>query len=270
MTAVFRKAFHDSWRGVLWLLIGLGLYMAMLMLFYPTMVEQSAELDEMLQSMPKQFIGLFAGDDIENFSVADPANFLQVRYTSFLLLIVGSMAFAQSFNAVINAERDGTLDVMMSFPIARRRYLLGRMVNTATMLILVLIVSFAVLTGFSVVIEEFSLTPGELARAIFASFFPVAAVASFGYMLSVLVPSSKGYAGAVAYAVLFGSYLVYGFASTVNVLEPLRPLMLFHYYNAADIVHSGVEISNVLVLSGATLVFAAIAWWYVDKKEFGV
>lgn len=270
MTAVFRKAIHDSLRSVLWLVIGLVLYMALLMLFYPEMVKQSATLDEMLQKMPKTFIGMFAGDDVENFSVADPANFLQVRYTSFLLLIVGSMALAQGFNAVINAERDGTLDVMMSLPISRRRYLLGRMANTVSMLLVVLVVSFVVLTGFSLIIDEFSLTPGDLARAIFASFFPVVTVAAFGYMLSVLVPSSRSYAGAVAYFTLFGSYLIYGFASTVDALDIIRPLMLFHYYNAADIIHSGVKIGDVVVLSIATLAFAGTAWWAVDKKEFGV
>lgn len=270
MTAVFRKAFHDSWRGVLWLLIGLGLYIVLIMSFYPTIVEQSAELDDLIRSMPRQITGMFISSDLENFSIADPGQFLHARYTSFLVLIAGALVIAQGFNAVLNMERDGTIDVMLSLPITRRRYLLGRMANTALMLLIVLATSVLTLGAFTLILDEFSLGIGELALAIFAGFFPLATTAAFAYMLSTLVPSSRSYAGGLAYLFLVGSYLIHGFAASVDELELIRPLLLFHYYDAAAIIRNGLNASHVLTLSAATLTFAAIAWWRIDKKELGV
>lgn len=268
--ATLTKAFRDSRRALVGLLVGMTLYLALLMAFYPSIVAQAAELDRLFQSMPKQLVGMFVSGDVEEFSVADPGQFLQVRYALFLVLIVGTMAIAQAFNAVTNAERDGTLDVMLSLPIARRRYLLGRMINTALMLVAVLVVSYFVLAAFALAVPEFDVALDDLALAVCAGFFPLATIAAFAYMLTALVPSSKSVAGAIAYVMLVGSYLVHSFAATIPELETVRPLLLFHYYDVAAIIREGLPLSNVLLLSAATAIYSAVALWAIDKKELSV
>ncbi len=270
MTAVFNKAFRDSRRSLMWLIIGWGLYIALLMAFFPTIVEQAEDFDKMIRSMPRGITGMFVSGDIDTFSVADPAQFLQVRYASFVILLVGTLAIAQAFSAVLNAERDGTLDVMLSLPVSRRRYLLGRMANTAIMILAVLVSSLVILGAFTVLIPEFDIALGDLTIAIMAGFFPLAVTATFAYMLSVLVPSSKNYAGGIAYLMLIGSYLVHGFAASVPELEAIRPLLLFDYYNVAEIINDGLPLVDMLILSAAALVYGGIAWWYIARKELGV
>lgn len=270
MTAVFNKAFRDSRRSLLWLVIGWGLYIALLMAFFPTIAKDAEEFDKMIQRLPRGITGMFVSGDIEEFSVADPAQFLQVRFASFVILLVGTMAIAQAFNAVLNAERDGTLDVMLSFPVSRRRYLLGRMANTAVMILVVLLSSVVLLGVFAVWMPEFDIPLGDLFIAVMAGFFPLATTAAFAYMLSALTPSSKNYAGGLAYLMLIGSYLVHGFAATIPELEAIRPLLLFDYYNTATIINAGLPLADVLILSAAALVYSGIAWWYIERKELGV
>lgn len=269
MTATLRKAFHDSNRTLLWLLIGWGLYMLLLMSFYPTIVAQAADFDEMIKKMPRSITGMFVTGDIEDFSVADPAQFLQVRYASFLILIVGTLAMAQAFSAITNAERDGTLDVMLSLPISRRAYLFGRMANTAVLILGTLLFSYVVLAAFTFIMSEFDIPLGKLALAVFMGFLPLATAASFAYMLAVVVPASKGFAGPVAYLMLIGSYLVHGFAASIPDLEPVRPLLLFDYYNATELINEGLSLRNLLVPSAAIAVYTAVAWWFFDQKELG-
>ncbi|MCD4684975.1 MAG: ABC transporter permease [Anaerolineae bacterium] len=270
MTATLRKAFRDSNRTLLWLLIGWSLYVLLIMSFFPMLVEQSADFDEMIKNMPRQITGMFVSGDLDDFSVADPGTFLQMRYAAFLILIVGTMAMAQAFNAITNAERDGTLDVMLSLPITRRDYLLGRMANTGVLIFAALVLSYLMLAGSTFIMREFDVALDSLALAVFMGFFPLATAASFAYMLAVVVPSSKGFAGPIAYLMLIGSYLVHGFAASIADLEPIRPLLLFDYYNVTDLINDGLSLRNVLIPSAAITVYTAVAWWFIDKKELGV
>jgi hypothetical protein len=69
---------------------------------------------------------------------------------------------------------------------------------------------------------------------------------------------------------MIGSYLIYGFSGSVKTLSDIRPVFLYYYYNAADIINHGVNLGDWGILAGATLVYLALAWWLVDKKELGV
>lgn len=270
MTATFRKAVFDSRRGLLWLAVGLALYAIMMMAFYPMMVEQSEDLDKMIDKMPKQFIGMFYSGDLDEFSISDPGIFLQGRYMLWAVLILGATVGGQAFNAFINAERTGTLDLMLSLPVSRRNYFLGRVLHTALTVVVVLAVSFIVFALFSVFMDEFSLGIGELALAIFAAFFPVMVMAGFAYMIAVLVPSSKNFGGPLVYFFVLGAYLLHSFSVTIDELEPIRGFFLFEYYDAGEITRDGLNIVDMLIMAAVALVYFGVAYWYADKKELGV
>ncbi len=270
MTAVFRKALRDSRRTIFWLAVGFGLYILFLMTFYPTIVEQADDFNNMLNSYPDEFITMFLGEEVGAIDISAPGTFIHIYFGSYGILILGTMAIAQAFNAVTNAERDGTLDVMLSLPIARRAYLMGRLLNTLAMLLIVLTVCFVVYLGSSYVWPEFDIAPGDLAAAIYGAFFPLAVTAGFAYLLATFIPSSKPFAGGLAYLFLIGSYLVHGFSGSVEQLEQIRPLLLFDYYNAGTIVRQGIDLGDWGLLSAVGLVYMALAWWRIDKKELGV
>jgi ABC-2 type transport system permease protein len=270
MAVTFRKAFFDSRKGVLWLVIGLATYSIMMMSFYPTLVAQSAELDEMIQKMPRQLIGMFYSGDLDEFSVSDPGVFLQGRYMLWALIILGVTVSSQAFSAFINAERSGTLDLMMSLPVSRRAYLLGRIVTTALTVLAVLVVSLAIFIGFGLFMDEWTLSVRQQTEAILAAFFPVMVIAGFAYMVNALVPSSKRFGGGLVYLFVFGAYLVHSFSVTVNELAPIRQLLLYDYYDAGRITREGLDPGHLALLSAVALAYFGIAYWRIEKKELGV
>ncbi len=270
MVPVLQKAFHDSRRGMLWLAFGLELYALFVMAFYPSLLKQSADMDKLIKSYPKELLGMFYSGDIEEFSVSEPGSYV---YTEFLLweeLILGTIVIAHAFNAVTNAERDGTLDVMLSLPVSRRRYLLARMLNTALIVLVVLVSSWAILAVSTVIWPEFHVSIGRLALGIVGTFLPVMVVASFTYALATFLPSSARYAGPLAYLFLMGSYLIYSFSSALNQLSALKPLFFFHYFNGGNVIRTGLDVPNVLLLLVVIVVYIGLAWWRIDKKELGV
>ncbi|NDJ77876.1 MAG: ABC transporter permease subunit, partial [Chloroflexi bacterium] len=171
---------------------------------------------------------------------------------------------------VTNAERDGTLDVMLSLPVKRRDYLLARFVNTAWTTLAVLGACFGVLVLATVIWPEFDVNIGKLAQGIFGAFFLIMAVAGPAYMLTVLVPSSKRWAGPVAYLYLVGSYLLFSLSVMIETLEKFKPVFIFNYYSIGPIMRDGADLGDWLVLAAVALAGFGVAWWYFDRKQLGV
>lgn len=268
--AVFRKAFYDSRRSVFWMAFGFGLYILFTMWFYPTIVDQADDFNEMLNSYPDEFLNMFFGSEAGSIDLAAPGTFIHTYFASYGVILLGVIAIAQAFNAMTNAERDGTLDVMLSLPISRRAYFVGRLINTLVTILIVLTVIFLIYLGSTIAWPEFDIGAGDLAAAIYGAFFPLVVVAGFSYLLAALIPSSKHFAGPIAYLFLIGSYLVHGFSGSVEQLSSIKSLLLFDYYNAGAIVQEGIDLGNWLLLGAVGLLYLVVAWWRIDKKELGV
>lgn len=270
MIAVFRKALYDSRKTMLWLAIGLGLYVVAIMSFYPTLTKESAKFDELIQSYPKGLISMIYQGDIKDFQISNPGMFVQTEFMTWLLLIIGAIGIGQVFNAFTNAERDGSMDMFLSLPVSRRSYLIGRVLNTALMVLVVLTAMFVAFWIASLLWPEFDVNTGRLALGIYGAFWPLMVIISFAYLLAAAVPSSKHFAGPVAYLFMIGSYLIYSFSGSVKTLSDIRPVFLYHYYSAADIINHGVDLGDWAILAAVTLVYLVLAWWLVDRKELGV
>lgn len=269
ISAVFRKAFRDSRRGMIWLSVGLGLYILFVMSFYPTLVDQAEDFNDLLNSYPDEMLGMIYGET-GDIDLTAPGTFIHTYFATYGVIIIGVAAIVQAFNAVTNAERDGTLDVMLSLPISRRKYLVGRFLNTVASVLIVLTASFLVFFVSSLIWPVFDIAVGDLLVGIYGAFFPLVVVTTFAYMLAAIVPSSKHFVGPVAYLFFIGSYLVYGFSAGVDALKDIRPLLLFDYYNVGNIVRNGVNLGDWGLLTVVALAYGLIAWWRIDHKELGV
>ena len=272
MFSVFKKTFRDSQRTILWLSIGLGLYAIMIMSFYPSMIEQEENLNKLLESYPEEFISFFYGgvDDASEISISEPAGYLQSQFTPWMLLILGAVVIVQGFNTFTNAERDGSIDVMLSLPITRRDLLLGRLLSSITGTLLVLTACFLGFVVSKMIWSEFTMTITDIAVAIYGAFPVLLVITCFTYVVALFIPSSRHFAGAIAYLFLIGSYLLYGLSGLSDALKELRPLNLFDYYNVRAMVNEGLEPGKLMIIFAAAAVYYALAWWQVDRKELGV
>ncbi|MCI0714660.1 MAG: ABC transporter permease [Chloroflexi bacterium] len=270
MRPLFNKAFRDYRRTLLSLAIGLGAYGAMTLLLFPTLVEQRAELEQLLDSMPPQFIRMFYQGDISEFDFTDPAIFYHARYVIWVLLIVGGMLTAHALNTIIGAERNNMMDLSLSLPVTRREFLAARFLNVAAVILIILAVSFVVFAIGTQVVDEFDVGLGELALGTIGGFLPLMAQASITFALACIARSSSNWAGPVAFGYFFGGYLLMAFAQTVDLIDTISNVFLFKYYDASDIIRNGVDVTNWLVLIVVIVVSTSIAFWGFERKEIGV
>lgn len=271
MIAVFRKAFYDSRKLVIWLIVLSILYVLLIMAFYPSMVEQSADFDKLIESYPKEMLQAFYGGDVEDLSMTEPGNYIQSQFLLWMQMLIATILMVQAFNAFTNAERDGTLDVMLSLPISRRTYYLGRVLHSAVVALILLAACWFPLWISSYIWTEFDVEPVKLALGVMGVFLPVMVACSFAYFLVSIVPSRMRFAGPLAYLFLFGSYIVYMFAVAIEVLNPLKPLFFFDYFNGGQTIRAGVQHpGDWAILAAVIVVYLALGWWRIDKKELGV
>jgi ABC-2 type transport system permease protein len=270
MWYVLKKGLRDSRRTVFWLSIGLGLYAIMILSFFPSIVREQDKFDELMDAYPSELMSVFVGDDFREFNIASPASFLQLEYITWVILILGGIVTAQAFNAILNPERNGTMDLALSLPISRRSLLLGRLGSTAIGLLIVLTACLLGLIMSSIFIEEFDVPADKLAVGIYAIFFIVMAQAGIAYFLASLAASHHHWPGPLAYTSFFAAYLLNGFAGMVDILDTLSPLYLFKYYNATNVINDGLDLGNTVVLIGVAVVFSSAAWWLIDEKDLGV
>lgn len=270
MMAIFHKSFHDSRRTALWLSIGFGLYLLLIMGFYPTIKNQANEWKELLDSYPQGVLEMFYGGEVAEFDIADPGIYVQTQFSGYSVLILGAIVIAQAFNAFTNAERDHSLDMVLSLPVSRRSYLMGRVLSTATVMALVLAAWLASFLVSMLIWPAIEMSVGHLVLSMVGAFLFLMVVAGYSYLLAVVVPSSRRFAGAIAYLLLIGTFLIYGFSAVVDTLKPIQPFLINHYFNMGEIIREGVQWGDWAVMGGATAALFALAWWLVDRKELGV
>lgn len=271
MLAVFYKLFRDSRRMLIWTAVALGLYALFIMSFYPTIAKEKERFEELLDSYPEAMMSLFFGESEDGeYNLSEPGSYLQVYFTTYAVLILGALVITQAFNTFTNAERDSSIDILLSLPVSRRELLAGRLLSTGALLLALLTVFYAAIVICSFIWTEFDANMGRVALAIYAALLPLMVVFTFVLLLVSIIPSSKHFAGPLAYLFLFGSYLVYGFSSSVDVLKDIQPLLLFDYYSTSDIIRHGLNWGHMAALTIVAGVYLALAWWFIDRKELGV
>lgn len=269
MVILFRKVFRDSRRSLLWLVIGLGIYGSFVLSFFPTIVEEKELIQGLINRLPEQFVGVIFSGDISEFDISDPAIFFEERYVAWMVLLVGGVLTAQALNAIIGAERDNTMDLALSLPVSRRQLMAVWMLNSASTIVVVLVASFVVFAVGSQFVAEFDIPLDKLAIGIMGIFFLLMAQVCLTYAIASIAPSSSHWAGPVAYGYFFGAYLLMAL-SNIKVIDIASNAFIYHYYNAAEVIKHGFDISNLLVLIGVIVVSSTIALWRFDQKELGI
>lgn len=268
MRPIFMKTLYDSRKLMLWMFIGYALYGMMISGMYPSMIKAAEGYNELVETMPELLS--FFGLDAETFNMANLGNFLHLEMMIWLLIIAGVVAIYHAFNAFTNAERNHTMEMLLSLPLSRRDNLIGQFAATVVLLVVTLSGAYLGLIVLTPLWKDVEFSVVEIAVAVFAAILPLLVITSFSYLLNAVVPSSKRFAGAVAYVFWVGSYLVFGLTLAISSLSDFQPFFIYHYYNAGELMNKGINLGYwAILLVLAALLFAA-AWWRVDKKELGV
>jgi beta-exotoxin I transport system permease protein len=261
---VLRRELADHRRAVLAWGIGASLLSAMYILFYPTIRSSGSGVQQLLDSMPKAFRDAFIGAGVDYLS---PAGYLGTELFSILvptlLLVMGVLAGSRALAA---EERDGTIDLLLSTPIRRRRLAVEKAAGA-----LLPLFAIAAVIWLTVAVlgpsQGLTVSLGGLGVALLA----VALLATGFGMLALLVASatgSPGLGGGIAAAVavtmyvlnVFGS-LVPGLAGFANAVSP------FHWIGGAGVLANGVTWWAMLLLVICPIALGVLSVLVYERRD---
>jgi ABC-2 type transport system permease protein len=179
-----------------------------------------------------------------------------------LLLVYGIGAGAR---AIAGEEEAGTLDLLLSHPLRRRRVLLEKLGAAVVLLAGLGAVIFLVVTGSSAV---FGLDVGTLDVAA-ATLGAVLLAATFA-ALALLVGAATGsraLAIGVASSLVIASYLLFGLGNLVDVLEPVQALTPWDWYAGGDQLRNGLDWRGTVLLLGSVVVTAGAAIPLFQRRD---
>ncbi len=240
---MFRRWLWESRWSAVGYGLGAAAYVLILVAFYPTIRDNSAQLDELMSVYPEAMKKAFGVEDIGTLAGFLGAEVLNVIWP----LIVGVFAIMAG-SAVVAQEIDsGTVDFWLSAPERRSRLLLGKIVALAVVsLTIVLATIAAIWFGATLVGESFTargyLTAGVTMLALMWVMLAYSALFS-SFM------SDRGRAAALAAAVTIGGYLAWIVAEMSTTWSWLRYLSIFAAYKPQPaLAHGTFQTSGVAIL----------------------
>jgi ABC-2 type transport system permease protein len=258
--SVLTKTLVEQRRALLWWAFGLIAACLLTTVFYPSIRENAASFERLLESLPEGLRKAF-GEDF-----ASPAGYLEARlFSIFAPVLLLIYAIGAGSRAIAGEEERKTLDLLLSTPVPRRQVLLDKalaMILATTGLGAVLALAIAV-TGppFDVSVSVANIAAAAANCVLLALAFGA---------LALLVGAGTGrrsLAIGVAAGVAAGSYLIDVIALSVGGLAWLQRLSPFYYYRSPQAIVRGLDAVDAIILGLITIVAVAIAFGAFERRD---
>jgi ABC-2 type transport system permease protein len=234
---VFTKTIRDLRWPTFWVALGMGGMTAYFAVLFPTY----SKILDMESFMSK------LGDAAKLFGAAGDLNtlvgFLHVELFSMILpalLVAFAAGIASGFTA--GEESRGTIDVLLSYPVSRRRVMLQK---SLALLIACLVAAAAtwLLGLIGAAISNSALPPDKLAAACLMLVLLSLVFGAMALAISAAT-GSRGPAIGVAVGLMVVTYLVDNLAWLVEAFKSIQWLSPFEYYMGHDPLRNGVDLGD--------------------------
>ena len=243
---------HLRRRALIGYAVGLGLYALVIAALYP-----SFKNDTSLNNFTKNgsaAAALFGA----NGPITTPTGWLNVNlYANFVPLVALLLTIGYGASCLAGQDEDGTLGLLASLPVARRRLVIQKLATLSLQAIAVSIVTALCAIagrGFDLTVSTRGLigvTVGVILLGI-----------DFGALAMCIgaATGSRGSALGVTSALAAASYLISSLAPAVHWLHPARYASPFFYAVGDGQLDHGLHTASAAVLAGAAaaLLLAAI------------
>jgi len=259
---VFFKSLRDQRRSLVWWSLGVAAYVAFLVPFYPTIKKSAVDLGTYLENLPEVLRTAFMGSGGD---YASPLGYLNTELFSWLVpLVFIVFGVGAGARALAGDEETGTLSLLLSYPLSRRRLVLQKSAALAVAL-LVVATAFYVSLLIAVSAVGMEVSAGTLLEGVALGGLLGLAVGSIS--LTVATATGRRAMGiAVAAAVGVASYLLNTIALLSDEVRPFRVLSFFHYYGGATPLSSGVTWSAAVVFLGTMAVMLAATLVLFERR----
>ncbi len=245
------SVFAKSLRDQRWQVLGFGLALAIMS---STAVFLWPSVRDTLQNFVlPDAVKAFLGTDL---SIATPAGYLSARYFGWVDILLIVYAVLQGTGAIAGEESNGTMDLLLAQPIARRAVIVQK--TAAAVVGSAAIIAIGWL-GFALAIPfigiEVSLSDAAIASA---NMLPITLLFFALSLWSGAVAPSRAVAAGMVIGLATAAYFVSTLANGVDSLRNLRYATPFYYYGAGEPLVYGIAWWHVGLLLGIAAMFVVL------------
>jgi ABC-2 type transport system permease protein len=263
LRSVLPKTLWDMRRSFVWWSLGLVGLVALMVAVYPT-IRDNPEMNRLVEEYPDALKAFIAFGGAVDYTSG--AGYLGSELFSLMIpLLFLVSAVGNGAGAVAGEEERGTLDLLLSNPVTRRRVALEKL-GAMTL----------ELAGLGVVLWAALWLGGLPVDLDVSAWHLAAATASAGLLalgfgaIAFMVGAATGHravAIGVATAGAVAAYLVNGLAGLVEVLEVPQKLSPFYHYAAGDPLRQGLAVDHSLVLVAITVAAAVVGVAAFERRD---
>lgn len=266
MNTVLKWDLQQRKKFILWWAFGVFLFVLLTLAFYPAIKHQANQLDQSFQNLSQTTKQLFT-DTNDIFS---PVGYLSSQiYYLLLPLLLGILAILLGSSLVNREEKEGTIELLLSRPVARGK-LIGA--KAAAMAVIILLVGIVATVSVMVLCKLVGLN--ENLEYIFEAGFVVMLLAlSFGaiaFMVTTLGRRARSAGVATVVVVALGGYIIASLAGTIRWLRAPAKIFPFYYYHAADLLTGKYNWWNITYFLGLITACILVAWAAFKRRDINV
>ncbi|WP_371658307.1 ABC transporter permease [Streptomyces sp. NBC_00280] len=258
------KTLRDSRRGMIGWIAGIGLFTLFYTANFSSFQGKSEEAADAADRIPDGVASVMGGVG----DISTGAGYLQtVVFQLFLPLLVICAAVMWGNRAVAHPEESGSIDLLLSIPISRRRFIAERFLAMA-----IGVVAACTVVWLAVLAMNANLDMGvgfaEITATVLGLILVSLAFGTFALAVSAFV-GRKSIVLSVTGVVALGTYLLRSYSVDHEAVRPLRWISPFQYYLGNNPLQNGFHAGYVLVLVLFVAVLALVAVTAFDRRDVG-
>ena len=259
---ILHRALRDRRVSLMWWAVGVAVYCAFIVAVWPV-IDGNDDFEQLYADMPDAMQAMFGADGFTDFT--SPAGFLNTYLFSMILpFIFTGLAVSLGGSLIAGEEEDELLDLVLSYPVRRRRLVVEKV---AAMVIALIAIGVTTVVLLVVAREPVSLdigTKGLIAATTGSVLFGW--VHGLAALLAGAWTGAKGIATGVGWGVALAGYLINILANIDESLDWLAPFSPM-YWATKDSPVTGVFPATYLALLAASLILLAATALVFDRHD---
>lgn len=240
---MFRRWLLESRWSAIGYGLGAAVYILVIVSVFPTVRDNSQQLNQLMQIYPEALKKAFGIEDISTLAGFLGAEALNVIWP----IIVGVFAITAGSSVVAQEVADGTVDLWLSVPERRSRLLLGKVAALIVVAAIIAAISIAAVWIGAVLVNE-SFAFSHYLAAFVTMLVLLVTMLSYSVLFSSFL-SDRGRAAALAATVTIGCYLAWIIASMSSSVSWLRYLSIFTVYKPQTALADGtLHVGGIAIL----------------------
>jgi len=203
-----------------------------------------------------------------NINPLEIKGFVIFEFYSWWWMLAGLFIAYLSVSLIASDFENKRMDIYLSTPVSRRRYLLEKFAALALIALYIIAVATIGLVVGIVGIGELAELPADAVFLSLIGCYPfLLVIAAIGILAAVMFQKVKTGMG-VTFATVFAQFFLYTFGNYADSLEWMKTISIFHYWDyVTPLLDNVFKLGDFAVLSVIASVVLALGLYLFEKKD---